>query len=215
MEAPTPAAVLAAAETLWRYHCIYDALEPCDAIIGLGSYDLRVADRCAALFRQGNAPRLLFTGAQGHWTRGRFERSEAETFAARAVALGLRKEDILIEERATNIGDNIRFASAMLPDCSSAILVTKPQTQRRCKATAEKQWPLAHVMVTAPLHSFREQPIANHGMENLIEEMVGDIDRMRRYPALGYQTAQKEPPEVSAAYDLLVRAGYTGHIPRA
>lgn len=215
MDAPIPAAVHAAAETLWRYHCVYDALEPCDAIVGLGSYDLRVADRCAALFDQGYAPQIVFTGAHGHWTRGRFGKSEAATFAERAVALGVPTTRVLIEERATNIGENIRFASTMLPGCRSAILVTKPQTQRRCRATAGKQWPDTQVIVTAPLHSFREQPIPEHGMKDLIEEMVGDIERIRRYPALGYQTAQQEPADVSAAYDLLVRAGYTGHIARA
>jgi len=215
MEATIPAAVLSAAETLWRYHCVYDALEPADAIIGFGSYDLRVADRCADLFLEGYAPRLLFTGAQGHWTRGRFDRSEAAIFASRAISLGLQEQDILTEERATNIGENIRFASAMLPGCRSVILVTKPQTQRRCLATAQRQWPQVHAAVTAPRHSFREQPIPEHGMTDLINEMVGDVERMRRYPALGYQTKQEEPPGVSAAYDLLVAAGYTGHIPGA
>jgi hypothetical protein len=50
---PIAATVIAAAKTLWGYHCIYDAPAPADAIVGLGSYDLRVADRCTALFADG------------------------------------------------------------------------------------------------------------------------------------------------------------------
>jgi len=58
--------VITAAKTLWEFHCIYDALGPVDAIVGLGSYDVRVADRCAALFVAGYAPRLIFTGSEGN-----------------------------------------------------------------------------------------------------------------------------------------------------
>ncbi|HCH71013.1 MAG TPA: YdcF family protein, partial [Ochrobactrum sp.] len=41
--------VLNAARVLWDYHCIYDPLETADVIIGLGSYDPRVAERAADL----------------------------------------------------------------------------------------------------------------------------------------------------------------------
>jgi hypothetical protein len=42
--------ILVAAEQLWSYHSIYDPPRPVDLIVGLGSYDLRVADRCAELY---------------------------------------------------------------------------------------------------------------------------------------------------------------------
>ena len=61
-------AVLLAARTLWDFHIIYDDLSEADLIIGLGSYDLRVADHCAELFRRGFAKRVLFTGKSGNWT---------------------------------------------------------------------------------------------------------------------------------------------------
>jgi hypothetical protein len=42
--------ILIAAEQLWSYHSIYGPTRPVDLIVGLGSYDLRVADRCAELY---------------------------------------------------------------------------------------------------------------------------------------------------------------------
>ena len=78
-----------AAELLWRFHCVYDPLMPSDAIIGLCSYDLRVADRCAELFRQGYAERVVFTGASGNWTSGLYPGSEAAAFAERAMEIGV------------------------------------------------------------------------------------------------------------------------------
>lgn len=207
--------VLRAAETLWRYHSVLDPVAASDAIIGLGSYDLRVAERCADLFLAGYAPRLIFTGASGHWTRGRFDRSEAATFAERALACGVPQDAIALDEEATNIGENIRHSAHLLPGASRVILVTKPQTARRCHATVRKQWPEVEAIVTAPLHSFHDQPIEDHGLDDLIDEMVGDIDRIRAYPESGYQIPQEIPEEVAEAFELLVARGFTRHLPKA
>jgi len=204
--------VLEAAEALWDFHCIYDSLTPADAIVGLGSYDLRVADRCAALFLDGYAPTLILTGATGNWTQ-QFPKSEAATFADRAMALGVPADSIRLEERARNIGENVRFSAELLGRDLRVIFVTKPQTQRRCLATVKKQWPEARAMITAPLHGFRDQPTEGFPLRHLIEEMVGDLWRIRTYPAAGFQIPQDVPPDVLAAYDLLVAAGFIGQLP--
>ena len=70
-------AVLQAARTLWDFHLIYDELSEVDLIIGLGSYDLRVADRCAELFHQRLAKQILFTGKSGNWTNNLYRRKRS------------------------------------------------------------------------------------------------------------------------------------------
>jgi len=204
---------LAAARLLWDYHRIHHAPKPADAIIGLGSYDLRVADRCAELHAAGLAPVVLFTGGAGNWTAGLYASSEAAAFRDRALARGVPPEAVLIEEEATNIGENLRFSLALLPGLRSAILVTKPQTQRRCLATAQRQWPSIEAIVTAPLHGMEEQPTAHHPMASLICEMVGDTWRMTAYPRRSFQSEQPMPEAVGAAFELLVSRGFTQHLP--
>ncbi len=204
--------IASAAEALWRYHCIYDALAPSDVIVGLGSYDLRVAERCADLFHSGLAPKILFTGRSGHWTRDRFDRTEASVFARRAAERGVPADAILLEERATNIGENITHAARIVGADASAILVTKPQTQRRCFATAKKQWPEAATLVTAPLHGFAEQILPDFDERHLICEMVGDLKRILDYPDAGFQIPQQVPQPVMDAYRYLVTQGYTAHL---
>ena len=39
--------------------------------------------------------------------------------------------------------------------------------------------------------------------------MVGDFQRLIRYPLLGYQVPQQIPDEAMEAYDWLVSLGYT------
>ncbi len=173
--------LLRLANVLWDYHCIFDPLRRVDAIVGLGSYDTRVAERCAELFHEGFAQKIIFTGSQGNWTRGLFDRSEADTFATVAVKLGVPTDAISLEEQATNIGENVRFVAEYLKPSASVIFVTKPQTQRRCRATVAKQWPSAAAHMTAPEHGILDQPTEYVPMRELICEMVGDIRRMETY----------------------------------
>ncbi len=209
-----PTEILRAAKVLWDFHCVYDKLRHADAIIGLGSYDLRVAGRCAELYQLGLSQRVIFTGATGNWTQGLFDGSEAEAFAAHAESAGVPAGAITLEKSATNIGENVAFASRLAPDARDVILVTKPQTQRRCQATVKKQWPAVLAMITAPRTTFEDQPTPDHDERALICEMVGDLERMRTYPALGFQSEVEVPDPVLAAFLELRRSGFTDHLPR-
>jgi uncharacterized SAM-binding protein YcdF (DUF218 family) len=209
---PSPA-ILAAARALFDYHRIDDPLVPADAIVGLGSYDLRVADRCAALYHEGIAPRLVLSGHAGHWTQGLYAASEAEAFAERCLAAGVPEAAILVEPRATNIGENLRFSAALLPPTvGRVVLVTKPQTQRRVRAAVDRQWPGVTALVTAPPIAFEEQPTEAYPLAMLINEMVGDLQRILDYPAKGFAVAQPMPDDVMAAWRLLVAEGYDRHL---
>jgi hypothetical protein len=42
--------------------------------------------------------------------------------------------------------------------------------------------------------------------------MVGDLQRIKIYPDLGYQIAQEIPDEVWRAFEELVRAGYDKYL---
>ncbi|MEP7452674.1 YdcF family protein [Phyllobacterium sp. SB3] len=213
MSAAVSPAVLAASRILWNFHLVYDKLSRADLIVGLGSYDLRVADHCVDLLNQGLASQILFTGKSGNWTGGLYKTSEAEAFAERAMELGVSAQAILIEPEATNIGENIRYAHNMAGNAvKRIIIVTKPQTQRRAFATVRAQWPDVEAMVTAPPTPFDEQPIPAYPMENFINEMVGDVKRVIDYPAKGYQIPQHIPAHVADAFDFLVKAGYDNHL---
>jgi uncharacterized SAM-binding protein YcdF (DUF218 family) len=207
------------ARVLWHFHRVCAPLAPADAIVGLGSYDLRVARHCAALLIAELAPVLVFTGAHGNWTRGRWPKSEAEMFAAEAIAAGAPADKILCETTATNIGENLRFTRRLLESRGAPprriIAVTKPQTLRRVVASAGIFWPEVTLAPHCPQHTFEEQSLPEHPLDELINEMVGDVQRMIEYPSLGFQTAQEIPAEVLAAYHELVARGLTRHLLKA
>lgn len=201
------------AERLWDWHRVIDDLAPCDAIVGLGSHDLRVAAHCAGLLAAGWAPFVLFTGGFGNWTRDAFDRPEALLFRDEAIRLGAPADAVLTETSATNIGENLRLSLPMLEarGVRSAIVVTKPNTLRRVRATAPLAWPAIRITLHAPPIAMHDRPDATHGLGPLIDEMVGDVQRMQVYPRRGFQVAEAIPAGILEACADLVRAGFDRH----
>ena len=204
------------AETIWDYHRMKQPVAPADAILVLCSHDERVAERGAQLFLDGFAPLIIFSGGHGAITRRLWQEPEAERFARIAMSLSVPRESILIESDSTNTGENIAFTKRLLEekklDLEKFIVVQKPYMERRSYATFRKLWPKKDVTVTSPQVSFGSYlaEYANRVLSaaDVISIMVGDLQRIKIYPALGYQIEQEIPEQVWQAYEGLVRAGY-------
>ncbi|MEQ6118153.1 YdcF family protein [Reichenbachiella sp. MALMAid0571] len=199
---------------LWNYHKIDKPFDQADLIIGLGSYDLKTAMHCAELLKRGVAPLLIFTGSKGNWTNGKWDKSEAEVFRDCAIEYGANPEQILIEPDSTNIGENLAFAKKALKDhdIKSTLIVTKPNTLRRAIATAEIQWPEIEHSADCVNVEMENQVVDGHCLEDLINEMVGDIQRIVEYPKKGFQSEQYMPEDIKQAYQNLIDLGYDKHI---
>jgi uncharacterized SAM-binding protein YcdF (DUF218 family) len=208
--------VLVEARKLWDYHHLYHIPVPSDCILVLGSLDLRVANRGAELYLEGMAPIIVFSGGLGKVTRAIFSESEADLFARIALDMGVPAEAIFIENKSTNTGENIVFTQQMLEDKGlhpqRFLLVQKPYMERRSYATFKLHWPDKELLVTSPQIALEEYPTPEMPMERVIELMVGDLQRIKVYPAMGFQIVQEIPEEVWSAYEKLVGWGFTGHL---
>jgi uncharacterized SAM-binding protein YcdF (DUF218 family) len=204
------------ARVLWEYMLLRHDLTPADVILVLGSNDVRVGEHGARLFLQGLAPLMLFSGNVGRLTAGRFEQSEAATFADAAVRLGVPPSAILIEDTSTNTGENIDRSRARLASAgvqpSRVILVQKPYMERRAWATFKRRWPEPGLQVTSPPIPYEEYPTPQIPRDLVINILVGDVQRMRVYAERGFQVPQPMPDDVWAAWEELVARGYTGHL---
>jgi uncharacterized SAM-binding protein YcdF (DUF218 family) len=186
----------------------------------LCSHDKAVAERGAQLFLAGLAPLLIFSGGLGAITRHLWSEPEADQFAAIAIAMGVPPASILIENRSTNTGENVAFTRQLLADRGidpqTLIVVQKPYMERRSYATFQKVWPGKRLMVTSPQVSFDDY-LAKYSNDTLspddvVSIMVGDLQRIRLYPAKGFQIEQDIPDGVWAAFEELVAAGYDRHL---
>ncbi len=201
------------AQILWEYNRMEMPLSRADLILTLGSHDTRVAERAAQVFFAGLAPRIVFSGGRGRLTQDLFPRPEAEVFADVAVRLGVPEDKILLENQSTNTGENIILTRKLLQERDihprKIILVQKPYMLRRAYATARKQWPEMEFLVTGPQIDFAHYPNAQIPKDLLINIMVGDTQRIKRYAEMGFQIPQEIPERVWDAYQELVKRGYT------
>ena len=210
------------AETLWNYHLMKHQVAKADAILVLCSHDERVAERGAQLFLEGWAPLIIFSGGQGEITRRLWSEPEAERFARIAMSLNVPRECIVVETKSTNTGENVQFTRKLLAekglDPQKFIVVQKPYMERRAYATFLRYWPEKEVIVTSPQVTFEEY-VAEYtnsslSVDDVVGIMVGDLQRIKFYPGLGYQIAQDIPEEVWSAYEALVRSGYDKYLIR-
>jgi len=204
------------AKKLWDYHHMHHTIEKCDSILALGSHDLRVAERAADIYLEGWAPIIIFSGGLGNLTKDIWSEPEADQFAGIAKRKGVPEKAILIENKSTNTGENILFTQQLLQekhlDPHSFIVVQKPYMERRSYATFKKHWPEKKLLVTSPQLSFEEYVTDEIPVEKVINIMVGDLQRIRLYPAKGFQIFQEIPDDVWKAYDELVSMGFNNHM---
>lgn len=202
--------------TLWQYLKLDQSLQKTDALLLLGSSDLRVGERAAELYHQGIAPLLIISGGIGRMTDGVFEQTEAETFAKIAMDAGVPRDAIVLEDQSTNTGENFRFTQQVLAEksisLSSVTLVQKPYMERRAVATCQTLWPDVAVQVTSPQYDFLDYCSALHPSSEVINLMVGEIARLQHYPTQGFFAEQTMPQSVEEARLALQSIGYDEHV---
>jgi uncharacterized SAM-binding protein YcdF (DUF218 family) len=209
------------AKRIWNYMKMDQEIRHCDAVFVLCSIDERVAEYGAELFLKGYGDWLIFSGGVAHaddllatdWQG----MAEADYFATIAEKMGVPNEKMIIENRATNTGENITNVYELLQEkgirLHSALLVQKPYMERRTYATFEKQWldKDTKFVVSSPQIDYASYFNELQPKEKIIHIMVGDLQRIKEYPKLGFQTEQEIPDEVWQAYEYLVERGYNKH----
>ena len=207
-----------AAQAVWDYHRLGQALSPADLLFVLGSHDLRVADHAADLFHSGLAPRVVLSGGVGVRQANAWAGTEAEMFAEVMRRRDVPEAAMLLEPRSTNTGENIRFTRELVAArglvVRSVIAVQKPYMERRTFATIRKQWPEVALRVSSPPLDFNAYCDSSIPIRDIIEFMVGDLQRIIKYPKLGFMIPQAVPAHVLLAFEALVAAGYTRHLLR-
>jgi len=204
------------AQRLWNFQQMGHEARPCSVAIGLGSHDLGVADTTADLYHRGMMPLVVFTGATSRTTRDRMPRGEAEHYRERAMELGVPTDAILVEPRARNTGENIRFSRALLEErgaaVSSVLLISKPYEERRAYATARKLWPEVEWVSASTPMTLTDYVDSIGDARLVIDMLAGAQQRLMIYPQQGFMIEQRVPDDVVAAYDRLRDAGFTSRL---
>ncbi|WP_165975964.1 YdcF family protein [Actinomadura rubrisoli] len=202
------------ARIVWDHLVLADPLSKADVILALGCHDTRVAAHAARLWHEGWAPLLVVSGGNGKITTG-WDETEARAFARVVRAHGVPDEALLLEETASNTGENITATRRLLDGrgigVRRGILVAKPYMTRRALATARRQWPGVGWLAAAPELGY-DSYLDGGDERQFIELMVGDLQRMVVYAERGFQVPMPVPAAPWAAFEELARLGYDRHV---
>jgi uncharacterized SAM-binding protein YcdF (DUF218 family) len=207
---------LSLARIIWDYHYLRQRPLPADVLIALGTNDLRVAEFAADLCLEGYAPLLVCTGGMAHHDdllATAWDKTEAEMYAEVAVRRGVPRDRILLETRALNTAENIRFTRELLPRPPRNILIAvKPFMQRRVLATLAVEWPGMPAALASPDMTLDDYFTPELTPEKIINILMGDLQRVWVYAKKGWSAPQEIPAEVRKAYDELAAMGFTKHL---
>lgn len=196
--------------------------DPADALVLCGSAVLASLGVTADLWRRGVAASILVTGGVGHSTEHlravvdvpAAGRSEAAILAELLVRdHGVPPSALVLEEAATNCGENARFALDLLgPGVASVVVVQDPTMQRRTHASFEHHAPGLVVRSHAPLVPVGAARAGVWPEQRFTSLVLGEVRRLRDDEhgygprGAGHLGHVDVPDDVQAAYDRLVAA---------
>lgn len=201
---------------IWNYHNIKNELKKVDFILVMGSADDRVAIHAAYLYLLNYSDTIVTSGGFGKVTKNTHAIAEGDRFAKIIEKMNVPSTKIIIENEATNSGENLTFSRKKLLDLNhnfkSGILVTKPYMKRRAYATAKKQWPEIDWIISAPdlsLECYVNELIT---FELTVNLMVGDLQRIKLFAKNGLQIKQHIPKSVWESYEFLKKNGFDKYV---
>jgi uncharacterized SAM-binding protein YcdF (DUF218 family) len=203
------------AELIWDYHLMHHQLQKADCIFALGCHDEGVAIRAADLFNEGWGKWLVISGGvifDSNEAAIEKKTTEAEYFRDIAIGKGVPTEKIIIENNATNTGENFQLTGKLLNQLGHSfqkfIVVQKPYMERRTYATGMAQWKNKELILTSEKISFQDYLQKGIPKDRIINTMTGDLQRIKIYPLRGFQIYQEIPANVWEAFEELVAYGF-------
>lgn len=206
---------------VWDYMVLQQPVEEADCLLVLGSRDDRVAAYAAELSKQHTYSIVMVSGGISHtqdllatqWGK----MTEAAHFS-KVFIENKGKGKIILEDKARNTGDNVRFSYELLKSrgaqIESLLIITKPYMERRALATFEAQWPDSRtkIYVSSAGGSLADYCNFEQPFDLVVNIMVGDMQRILEYPKRDLQTRQDVPNDVMRAYNSLIGLGFTQHL---
>ena len=204
-----------ASKTIWSWLPTRDEPTPAEMIFVLGNKSDALPAEAAKLFNRRLAPMIIVSGGYGRLTK-HDAICEADRYLKTLRELGIPDSVILAERESTNTGENILLSQKMLAakgyELKTGIAVTTAMLSRRHRATLQKLWPSVTWTIDTPEPVPFSKRIEQDNANEFLDLMVGEVDRLQKYPSHGFMDAIEIPASVLAAQRLLVAAGYTKYL---
>ena len=195
-----------------------------DLLVVLGTNDSSPVDCCVEILKHHSFEHIVITGGVAHQNcrlmAKNWNGSEAQAYEELLREKGIDTSSTLLETKAQNTGDNVTLTRDLLAakgiEPRTALFITKPFMARRSWATAKKQWPaldVANTFIDIEMEAYVKT--YGYSFDDFANILVGDFQRMKLYPDLGFQVPVSIPENVWAAFERLVEGGYDQRLAHA
>ncbi|MGL4758579.1 MAG: hypothetical protein ACRCXZ_04535 [Patescibacteria group bacterium] len=199
---------------LWNFLNNSSEVKKSDIIWVLCSYNLEIADLSSQLYKDGFANKILFSGAYGKGKSHYYLEPESRVFAARAMELGVKKEDVYIDDMTTNTGESIllgyNYISKVKNKTADILLLHKPFKLRGTYNSVLAQYPDLDKAKIIPftVEDDMEEYFEKFGEDKTINSMVKEVYKLINYPQKNWMVEENIPDSVLVAYNYLRNKGY-------
>lgn len=168
---------------------INDKPQKADLVFVLGNRDLAGVEIAVDLYKQKLVPKILISGGIH---KVDLTKTECELMTAHAVSLGVPKNDILQEDKATNTLENFTNTINLVDkeigwkNTKTVILTGKSFHGRRAIMTAKKNWPKGINYLFIPFVDIRNIKSDSWWKnEHAKNRVLGELERIGKYAAKG------------------------------
>ena len=206
---------------IWDYMKLNQKVEKCDLIIGCGCSNMDIPVKCAYLYKEKYAPKIIFAGGLGKITKNTFNKSEAELYRDIAIREGVNPDDIYVETKSTNTSYNFIYSKNIIDSYNiksdKILIVHRPMYERRTLSAAKRVFKDKHLLITSPDITFDDyiKSIDTRSFDDIYNEIsviIGNIQRIIIYPQFGWHEANEVPKNVINAYYVLKEMGFNKYI---
>ena len=172
------------ADFITNFIFVENNIAPCEVILVPGGSRPQLAEKAAALYHQGMAKYIIFSGHANY--RIPDYPSEAEYLKSVAVSAGVPKNHILCEPKASHTFENAAFSLELLRrhhfTLDKFILVCKGFHSRRALLTYQYTFPeTTHFYVATTEDSLNPARGTWTTKEKYIKLVMGEVEKIGKY----------------------------------
>lgn len=206
------------AQILWDYLHLNQPLVKADFLFVMCSYNLNIADHAHILFQQGMGEKIVLSGGPVQTADllvNDWDDPEAIVFKKRLIEIGMKAENIIVEDKAETTQENAELTKNILaeelPEVTSGLIVHKPYMERRAFMMASQEMPHIDWRVTSPIITY-EKYIAQFDEARTINRLVREAHAMKDVKDTKFQVIPEKYEHVAHALKTLIDKGYNKYV---
>jgi len=169
-------------EKIAEYIFVKPKLKKADLIFVFGGLHVEAAVKACKLYKRF-APKILISGGENRTTG----KNEAKELSRKLIELGVKGEDIILEDKSNNTFENVLFSKKVIEDkigfdnIKKISIVTKNYHMRRAIMTLKKYFPKSIKFLPNPYKIKNWDKNNWYKNEDSNKKVISEFEKIQKY----------------------------------